>query len=148
MVVCSLDMVGSRLKELHSLLLIATELRHLHSACKAAMTRMLRSKQSARNTLLKVFALFGSEDPSMAPGGQNQWESTKDMFRHELQVQHFFPIHSLQSLGLVTTSMLRMSLQSWPRLRHDEFIVISGHMVFQQLVWGAAPGAVLQGPNH
>lgn len=86
MVVCSLDMVGSRLKELHSLLLIATELRHLQSVCKIALTRMLRAKQSARSTLLKVFSLFGSEDPSAPPGAQNKWEATRDILRHELQV--------------------------------------------------------------
>lgn len=91
MVVCSLDMVGSRLKELHSLLLIATELRHLHSVCKAAMTRMLRAKQSAHSTLLKVFSLFGSEDPSV-PAGQNKWEATRDILRHELQVPSHMPL--------------------------------------------------------
>lgn len=86
MVVCSLDMVGSRLKELHSLLLIATELRHLHCVCKVSWTRMLRAKQSARSTLLKVFSLFGSEDSLVPPGAQNKWEGTRDILRHELQV--------------------------------------------------------------
>lgn len=86
MVVCSLDMVGSRLKELHSLLLVATELRHLHSVCKAALTRMLRAKQSARSALLKVFSLFGADDSLMPPGSQNKWEATRVDLRHELQV--------------------------------------------------------------
>jgi hypothetical protein len=86
MVVCSLHMISSRMRELHSLLLIAGALRHLQASCKSALQRMLRAQQSARSTLCKVFSLYGTADAAAAGGTAAKWDAIKETLRHELQV--------------------------------------------------------------
>ena len=84
MLVCGLQGISTRLRELHPLLLTAAELRSLLAECKAQMSSLLTALQSARKTFVKLFAQF--------PGGGTsgnadaQFDTLKEALRGDLQV--------------------------------------------------------------
>ena len=83
LLVCGLQSISSRLRELHPLLLIAAELRTLLSSCAALQATLVKSLTSARKTFVKLFALFpnsNSNDP------EERWNSMKEPLRCDLQV--------------------------------------------------------------
>jgi hypothetical protein len=84
--VCGLRDLGSNIRALHSVLLIAATLRHLAARAHGHLNRLFRSTTAARSSLVKVFALFAlGEDDALDV--QNRWSIVKEELSRELKVR-------------------------------------------------------------
>lgn len=106
---CSLQAVSSRIRALHSLLLIAATLRNLLAECAACMARLTKELDLARKTFVKVFGLYALDGQRAA--GPAHWEAIKGQLRCELQVRSAAALRLCRKIGTTLAALPRTSFR-------------------------------------